>query len=246
MRVGHGLPLEDESRSMEIHLAFDVLAWATASLVFAVQGRLIRTELPVAAARRTDYLIWLLLGAAAGAYGLGTLNLWLSGLVGIARSIEGALAGGILAVELFKLRYGIVSRTGARLALPFTAGIVVGRIGCYLAGLDDFTYGIPTDTSWGHDYGDGILRHPVQLYESAAMLAWGIVLAALMRLKPAWVMRNGFYATVAIYAGQRFVWEFLKPYASLIGPFTVFHIVAAALVVYALYGLSSRPSEDRP
>ena len=98
-----------------------------------------------------------------------SLNLWLSGLPGIARSVEGALAGGIVAIELYKWRNGISLRTGARFALPLAIGIAVGRIGCYFAGLDDFTYGTPTTLPWGHDFGDGIARHPVQLYESAAM-----------------------------------------------------------------------------
>jgi len=35
-------------------------------------------------------------------------------------------------------------------------GVAIGRIGCYLAGLDDFTYGTPTALPWGHDFGDGV------------------------------------------------------------------------------------------
>jgi hypothetical protein len=30
-------------------------------------------------------------------------------------------------------------------------GVAVGRIGCYYAGIDDFTYATPTDLPWGHD-----------------------------------------------------------------------------------------------
>jgi prolipoprotein diacylglyceryltransferase len=58
--------------------------------------------------------------------------------------------------------------------LPLAIGIAVGRLGCFFAGLDDFTYGTPTTLPWGHDFGDGIARHPVQLYESAAMAAFAI------------------------------------------------------------------------
>src|SRR3954469_20356013 len=120
------------------------------------------------------YLAVLVFSAGLGAYLFGTLNLWLSGAPGIARSVEGALAGGIVGIELYKWRNGISLRTGARFALPLAIGIAVGRIGCFLAGLDDFTYGTPTALPWGHDFGDGIMRHPVQLYESAAMGAFAM------------------------------------------------------------------------
>jgi len=32
---------------------------------------------------------------------------------------------------------------------------------------------------------------------------------------------------------QRFVWEFFKPYATVIGPFNLFHVVCLGLVLYA-------------
>jgi prolipoprotein diacylglyceryltransferase len=79
---------------------------------------------------------------------------------------------------LFKRSAGIRVRTGARFALPLAVGVAVGRIGCFFAGLDDFTYGTPTALPWGHDFGDGISRHPVQLYESAAMAAFAVVRVA--------------------------------------------------------------------
>ena len=48
---------------------------------------------------------------------------------------------------------------------------------------------------------------------------------------------------------QRFVWEFFKPYAPLIGPFTLFHILSAAIFLYALVMIASaptpRPADDR-
>ena len=44
-------------------------------------------------------------------------------------------------------------------------GIMIGRIGCFLAGLEDGTYGSETSLIWGIDFGDGIKRHPTQIYE---------------------------------------------------------------------------------
>jgi prolipoprotein diacylglyceryltransferase len=69
---------------------------------------------------------------------------------------------------------GITQRTGARFALTLAVGIAVGRIGCYFAGMDDFTFETPTTLPWGHDFGDGVARHPVQLYESFAMAGFAI------------------------------------------------------------------------
>ena len=44
---------------------------------------------------------------------------------------------------------------------------------------------------------------------------------------------KGFYLFTGWYGVQRFAWEFLKPYPTVIGPFNVFHLVSIALIVYA-------------
>lgn len=214
-----------------LHTIFDIAAWLAAGgagywlsrqgLRFPVQS----FELP--------YIAALLFGAGLGACLFGSLNLWLSGESGVARSVEGAIAGGIIAVELYKWSNGISFRTGARFALPLAVGIAVGRLGCYFAGLDDFTYGTPTALPWGHDFGDGILRHPVQLYESAAMAAFAAIYVVAVLKRNAFVIANGFDLAVAYYGAQRFVWEFLKPYAALIGPLTLFHLLSVGVFVYA-------------
>ncbi|MCX7347679.1 MAG: prolipoprotein diacylglyceryl transferase, partial [Alphaproteobacteria bacterium] len=91
-----------------------------------------------------------------------------------------------------------------------------------------------TGLPWGHDFGDGLLRHPVQLYESFTMLAFLVVALVLIGRRNPFFMRNGFYLLVLVYAGQRFVWEFLKPYGAAIGPFNLFHLICAGLVIYAV------------
>src|SRR5207237_1292674 len=173
-------------------------------------------------------------GATLGAYLAGSANLWLSGVGGVARSIEGALAGAIIAIELLKARAGIRGSTGLRFVAPLAAAIAIGRIGCYLAGLDDMTYGTPTSLPWGVDFGDGVARHPVQLYESVTMAAFLAVFVGLAwRGNPA-VLRSGFYLFVGVYAAQRFLWEFLKPYGTVVGPLNLFHLLSLALIAYAL------------
>jgi prolipoprotein diacylglyceryltransferase len=107
-------------------------------------------------------------------------------------------------------------------------------LGCFLSGLEDETHGTPTSLPWGVDLSDGVLRHPVQLYESFAMAAFLAAALTLIGKRNPWFMRNGFYALVLFYAVQRFLWEFLKPYGAVIGPFNLFHLVCAALAIYAL------------
>lgn len=180
------------------------------------------------------YGVALLAGAAIGGFGAGTLNLYLSGAPGIGRSIVGALAGAIAAVEIFKRARGISGSTGLIFVPAFATSVVVGRWGCFLAGLSDETHGTPTALPWGHDFGDGIQRHPVQLYESFTMLAFLVVALVLIGRRNAVFMRNGFYILVLVYAGQRFLWEFLKPYGAVAGPFNLFHLICAGLVIYSI------------
>jgi prolipoprotein diacylglyceryltransferase len=225
-----------------VHTAFDVLAWVAAG---AAAWWLSRAGLVPFLAPASDlaYLAAVLFGAGVGAVLFGTANLWLSGQPGFARSIEGAIVGGILAVELYKHARAIRLSTGARFALPLAVGVAVGRIGCYLSGLSDFTYGTPTALPWGHDFGDGIPRHPVQLYESAAMAAFAVVYLVQAYRRNAFVIENGFYLAVGFYGAQRFLWEFLKPYAPLLGPLTLFHLLSIAIVAYAAFMIATSPRE---
>jgi prolipoprotein diacylglyceryltransferase len=78
------------------------------------------------------------------------------------RSIQGAVAGGIVAVEVYSAAR-IRTRTSARFSAAVLCQRRDRRIGCYLAGLDDFTtarrprcHGVTTPMT---------ARHPVQLYE---------------------------------------------------------------------------------
>ncbi len=220
---------------MLFHTVFDLLA-ALSSLT--VTALVYRWRLSQAGQRIEQagmgYALALVAGAAIGGFGAGTLNLWLSGAPGIGRSIVGALAGAILAIELFKRVKHIKGSTGLIFVPAFATSVVVGRWGCFLSGLQDETHGTPTALPWGHDFGDGILRHPVQLYESFTMAVFLVTALTLIGRQNAGFMRNGFYILVLVYGAQRFLWEFLKPYGTLLGPFNLFHFICAGLVLYSL------------
>lgn len=218
-----------------LHILFDMLAWGSAALLGAW---LYRWRLHEAAeiVTRTGrlYVVAVAVGAIAGAWGFGSWNTALSAVPHPSHSIAGALAGAIVAVEIYKWARGIRGSTGAIWVGPLALGIAVGRLGCLFAGLGDETYGVPTALPWGVDLGDGISRHPVQLYESLAMLAFLAVYLLALSRRAAWTRDRAFYLFVLWYAAQRFLWEFLKPYPHLIGPLDVFQLLALAMILYAL------------
>jgi prolipoprotein diacylglyceryltransferase len=218
-----------------IHLIFDLLAAMAASLMTLAVWRWRLSGQVGARMERlgTGYAVALALGAVLGAYVLGTANLWLTGLPGIGRSILGAFAGAILAIEIWKRAHHVTGSTGALFVAGFATSVAVGRIGCYLAGLPDNTYGTPTTLPWAHDFGDRIPRHPVQLYESAGMALFLAGFLIALARTPSTAAARGFYWLVTWYAGLRFLTEFLKPYARVIGPFDIFQIVCLGLLVYA-------------
>ena len=212
-----------------IHTVFDLLSAVTS---FSVTAFCYQWRLKDAVARiehaGLGYVLALIAGAALGGYGFGSLNLWLSGEPLIARSIVGALAGAIAAIELFKWSRGLKGSTGLIFVPAFATTVVVGRWGCFFSGLADETHGTASTLPWAVDLGDGILRHPVQLYESFSMLVFLLTALALIGTRNRWFMRHGFYALVLFYGAQRFLWEFLKPYGAVVGPFNLFHLVCAA------------------
>lgn len=222
--------------SPHVHLLFDLLAWGSAALLGRrlYRWRLKEAAAAVAAKTGAGYAFALAFGAIAGAWAFGSINTGLTAVPHASHSIAGALAGGIVAVELYKLVRGIEGSTGSIWVGPLALGIAVGRLGCFFTGLPDETYGVRADLLWAADFGDGVPRHPVQLYESAAMLLFlGFYLAALAR-RAAWTRTRAFYLFVLFYAVQRFFWEFLKPYPRALGPLDVFQLLSLALALYAL------------
>lgn len=220
---------------VSVHLVFDLLASATAvTVTWLVYRWRLCDRVGLIERAGPGYAAALLIGAAVGGYGLGTANLFLSGQPGVGRSIIGALLGAIVAIEGFKLARGLRGSTGLIFVPGLCATIVIGRIGCLLTGVADFTYGTPTNVAWAWDFGDGIPRHPVPLYESAAMGIFLLVTVIALRRRSPLFLRNGFYFMTAWYAVQRYGWEFLKPYGTVWGGHTVFQLAAVVLLVYSL------------
>lgn len=221
---------------MLIHYIFDVLALFSGVLMSFWFRRKYGLQRPAGVTQESQhhyYLLALLVGLIAGSLLFGTLNLHCSGQTGVAKSLLGGVFGAIVVAEVFKYFAGIRQSTGLYFVPGLVVLIAVGRIGCFLAGLSDYTYGIETSLPWGVDFGDGLKRHPVQLYESFAMLAFLIVLLISYPKHAVLWQAQGFYVFVLVYAGQRFVWEFLKPYSTVFYPFNLFQLLCLFMLGYA-------------
>lgn len=158
-------------------------------------------------------------------------NGWLSLLQG--QSIVGGLLGGLVGVEIAKKLNGIHYSTGDDFVLPLIVGTVVGRVGCFLAGLHDGTFGLPTTVAWGLDFGDGVFRHPTQLYDMLAVSVLGLVLL-LNRKHLVKVSGLSFKLYLAGYLLWRLVIDGLKPvpYAYWLELSGIQWICVLALVFY--------------
>ncbi len=222
------------------HIYFDIAAVCCSFLVVFLTNRWRYRAATEHLARSTDgyYAFSIAFGAIAGAYILGTLNLLTYyhtfSIMVIGRSILGALVGAITAIEIYKWGLKISSSTEFLFAIPFAVPTAIGRWGCYFSGFANETQGIPTTLPWGVMYGDEVLRHPVQLYESASMALFALLALICLKWRPNAFIRYGFYFMTLWYGAQRFAWEFLKPYGPVLGPFNIFHITCAALVMYSI------------
>ena len=215
------------------HLWLELLAYAVGAQWYRLNVR----RSPPSVARPAPLQRWAvvagaLFGAAVGSKLLYVLQYlpalmnepaltWWSG-----KTIAGGLLGGLVGVEVAKSATGWRLSTGDAFVAPLLAGIVIGRLGCQLAGLEDLTYGGVTNLPWGWDYGDGLRRHPVALYEALALLLLAGALSA-SRARLARVSGDRFRAFMVCYLLLRIALDFLKP------PHTP---PAPGLLVPALYG----------
>ncbi|WP_298478375.1 prolipoprotein diacylglyceryl transferase family protein [uncultured Maribacter sp.] len=130
------------------------------------------------------------------------------------KTIMGGLFGGLLGVELIKKYIGEKTSSGDLFTLPLIVGLIIGRLGCFFAGTNEFTYGIVTNSFLGMYLGDEYLRHPIALYEIVFLI---FLLAFLKNLIKKNTLENGmlFKIFMISYFIFRFFIEFLKPNAFL-------------------------------
>jgi phosphatidylglycerol---prolipoprotein diacylglyceryl transferase len=223
--------------SLHPHWVFEALAYFVA---FRVYLWLKKRDCDVL----TDEARWWVIAAMAGGAAIGSKILfwfedprlsaahWNDARYLISgKTIVGAMIGGLIAVELAKRRMGITRRTGDLLALPIIVGTAIGRMGCFLTGIEDHTVGSFTQLPWGVDFGDG-RRHPTQLYEILFLIVLGIFIVWLSRRSH----REGdlFKCYFVAYLAFRFAVDFLKPEVRIVAGLSSIQIAACVASVYVI------------
>lgn len=221
----------------ELHPVLEASGYVVAYLVFrwerARSGDALNEE------HRWAVIAAAAVGALVGSRALGLLEQapltgvhWGDWLQPGGKTIVGGLLGGWLAVELLKLVMHLRTRTGDLFAVPLCVGIAIGRLGCFFAGLADDTYGVATKLPWGVDFGDGVRRHPTQLYEFLflAVLAW--VLWKWQRRPHA--EGQVFRGFLAAYLLWRLVIDFIKPQPLIAGMNVIQWACVGGLVTLAV------------
>jgi phosphatidylglycerol---prolipoprotein diacylglyceryl transferase len=164
-----------------------------------------------------------LIGGILGAKGLAILQHidllwtgdadWLGLLIG-GKTIVGALLGAVFGVEVTKKIIHVSTSTGDAFAYPLIMGTAIGRIGCFLTGLSDQTYGTATSLPWGVDFGDRIPRHPTQLYEILFLLGLFLFLQYRSgeRFKDRGLLSGDLFRLYMVgYLSFRWAIDFIKP-----------------------------------
>jgi prolipoprotein diacylglyceryltransferase len=145
------------------------------------------------------------------------------------KTILGGLLGGLFAIELCKKVIGVKKSSGDLMTYPILLAMIIGRIGCFLAGLEDGTYGNETTLPWGINFGDSLYRHPTNLYE---ILFLTLVWTTLLMIERKYKLADGarFKIFMFSYCIFRFFIEFIKPVQML-----AFHLSSIQLA--SLFGI---------
>lgn len=170
---------------------------------------------------------------------LGDPRAWIGG-----KTIVGGLLGGWAGVEIAKKRLGVRHSTGDAFVLPLIVGMSIGRVGCFLTGLDDHTCGVHTSLPWGVDFGDGP-RHPAQGYE--IVFLWLLGTALWLYSKRATAAGELFRLFMLGYLLFRFSVDFIKPREVRIAGLSAIQIAAvlgAVICVVALRQTSRKRGES--
>jgi len=211
---------------INIHLILEYLAFFIGFRYYVHLKK--RVQDPISNKNRLSIILGAIVGAFVGSRLIGILenpifdieNYDLAQLLNN-KSIMGGLFGGLLGVEIAKKIINEPNSSGDLFTFPIIIGICIGRVGCFLNGITEFTYGIETDFLTGMDLGDGLHRHPIALYEIVFLLT---LYLCLKRAQDNLQKENGFTFKLFMisYFGFRFLIEFIKP--------NVFHVFGLSTI----------------
>ncbi|ACU03044.1 prolipoprotein diacylglyceryl transferase [Pedobacter heparinus] len=146
------------------------------------------------------------------------------------KTIVGGLLGGLFGVELIKKIIGVKIASGDIYVVPIIVALFIGRIGCFLMGVDEPVFGKETSFFMGMDLGDGLKRHPVALYEMIYMVLLLLFFIGIRKKE----LLNGdrFKLFMVLYFSYRFGIEFIKSYQSLVLNLSSIHWSALFILLY--------------
>lgn len=233
MRIAFPVVVTAGPLSLSAHLFFESVAYTVGFYLYRRSRRLDGDFLPTS--DRFSVIAAAVIGAALGSRILYwfedpmfTLRHIFEPFYLLAgKTIVGGLLGGTFAVECVKRRAGITRRTGDLFAIPMVVAMAIGRIGCFLQGLPDNTYGIATALPWGIDFGDGIHRHPTQLYEVLFLVA----LAFWLR-RPRYREGDRYRTFLVAYLTFRLAIDLLKPGVAFAGLTCIQWACAIGILTY--------------
>ena len=214
------------------HLVFETLAYAIGFRLYLARRR--RRGDHISDSHRWSVLTAGAIGAVIGSrllFWLEDPTLALSRIQSLApgKTLVGGLMGAWIAVEMIKWRLSVKEATGDLFAVPLAAGIAIGRIGCFLSGLPDATYGVATTLPWGIDLGDGVPRHPTALYET---LFASVLLALLLRFERRLRRGEAFKVFMVAYLSFRLAVDSIKPGVRLAMDLTAIQWACVAGLAY--------------
>jgi phosphatidylglycerol:prolipoprotein diacylglycerol transferase len=201
--------------NINIHLVLEYVAFFVAYRYYVYLRK--GAADPISSSNRLSIILGAAIGALMGSRIIGFLE---NPLVDISsnnliqlynvKTIMGGLFGGLLGVEIAKRIIKEGSSSGDLFTLPIIVGIFIGRIGCFLSGTNEFTYGTTTSFITGMDLGDGLQRHPIALYE---LVFLALLFILLSRVNNQDKFENGllFKIFMLSYFAFRFLIEFIKP-----------------------------------
>lgn len=153
-------------------------------------------------------------------------------------TIVGGLAFGLIGVETAKKIVRHKESTGDLMVFPLILAMIIGRIGCFVTGIYEQTYGLPTDSVFGMHLGDKYLRHPVALYEIAFLiLLWIVLKITVHKVKyPSGFIFQLFMLSYFVF---RFILDFIKPRTEIIANLGTIQVVCLCVIIYYIYKIKN-------
>lgn len=151
------------------------------------------------------------------------------------KTVVGGFLGGLFGVELIKKLINEKRHSGDLFVFPMILALIIGRIGCFSMGVFEETYGTATSLFTGMNLGDGIMRHPVTLYEIGFLILLWI---SIVKYEKRHQLAEGgrFKIFMIAYLSFRFLLDFIKPhYTYNFGLSTIQIVCLIGLIYYSNY-----------